>query len=191
MIESDAKSPPVVLVVRQLGLQPLAELLSVYGITCEMLGDGEAIVGSFWGDAEAGLIGNRLLVRADTPVHSVLHEACHYICMTERRREGLHTDAGGDYDEENGVCYLQIILAAFLTGVGSERLMRDMDAWGYTFRLGSAGAWFAQDAEDAFQWLLAHGVIGDDAQPTWQLRRDDSAYASGDDEMPIADGFNP
>ena len=190
MIESDAVSSSVVLTVRQLGLRPLVELLSVYSITCEMLGDGEAIAGSFWGDAEAGLIGNRLLVRADTPVHSALHEACHYICMTDRRRKGLHTDAGGDYDEENGVCYLQIILAAFLTEVGSERLMRDMDAWGYTFRLGSACAWFEQDADDAFQWLLTHGLVNDAGQPTWQIRGGDSAHTPGNDEMPVADRFD-
>jgi hypothetical protein len=35
----------------------------------------------------------------------------------------------------------------------------DMDAWGYTFRLGSARAWFERDAQDARQWLLAHRII--------------------------------
>ena len=30
--------------------------------------------GSYWGDSEAGLRGNALYVRADTPLHSLLHE---------------------------------------------------------------------------------------------------------------------
>ena len=33
--------------------------------------------------------------------------------------------------------------------------MADMDAWGYTFRLGSAHAWFEHDAEDAREFLHA------------------------------------
>ncbi len=28
-------------------------------------------------------------------------------------------------------------------------MCRDMDEWGYSFRLGSAANWFAEDAEDA------------------------------------------
>ena len=40
-----------------------------------------------------------------------------------------------------------------LPGVGRERLMKDMDAWGYSFRLGSTRLWFEQDAEDAKEWL--------------------------------------
>ena len=46
----------------------------------------------------------------------------------------------------------------------------DMDAWGYTFRLGSARAWFEQDADDARQWLLDHGLIGSNEQPLGQVR---------------------
>jgi hypothetical protein len=37
-------------------------------------------------------------------------------------------------------------------------MFRDMDDWGYTFRLGSAAAWFEQDAEDARAWLVEHGL---------------------------------
>ena len=48
--------------------------------------------------------------------------------------------------------------------------MRDMDAWGYTFRLGSAKAWFHQDAEDARDWLLTHQLINQNSQPNWELR---------------------
>ena len=47
-------------------------------------------------------------------------------------------DAGGDDAEENAVCYLQILWADALPGFGRERMFLDMDAWGYTFRLGSA-----------------------------------------------------
>jgi hypothetical protein len=37
--------------------------------------------------------------------------------------------------------------------------MQDMDAWGYTFRLGSARAWFEEDAEDARTWLQQRGLL--------------------------------
>ena len=108
-----------------------------------------AIPGSYWGESEAGLIGNRIYFRPDTPLHSVLHEACHFICMDDARRAQLERDAGGDYDEENAVCYLQILLADEFAGSDSQRMCSDMDAWGYTFRLGSARAWFERDADDA------------------------------------------
>ncbi len=164
------ESRPAVLSVSQLGFGPLCGLLAAYGMQCRLVGDTESIPGSFWGDSEAGLVGNCLLVRGDTPVHSALHEAGHYVCMTAARRSGLHTDAGGDYAEENAVCYLQILLADYLPGVGRQRLMCDMDTWGYSFRLGSARAWFERDAEDAREWLLAHGLIDADRFPTWALR---------------------
>jgi hypothetical protein len=90
--------------------------------------------------------------------------------MDAVRRDGLDTDAGGDFDEENGVCYLQILLAANMPSVGSERLMQDMDAWGYSFRLGSTQAWFTQDAEDAQDWLLDHGIIDESSSPTGRKR---------------------
>ena len=79
--------------------------------------------------------------------------------MTPERRAGLDRDAGGDDPEESAVCYLQILLADALAGVGRERMMQDMDAWGYSFRLGSTRAWFEGDAEDARAWLARHGVI--------------------------------
>lgn len=130
----------------------------------------EAIPGSFWGDDEAGLIGNTLYARSDTPLHSILHESCHYICMDDSRRDGLDTNAGGDYDEENAVCYLQILLANHLLSMGTSRMFQDMDAWGYTFRLGSAQAWFEQDAEDARQWLQNASIIDDQNAVTFKLR---------------------
>lgn len=148
----------------------LAGLLHCYGMQIELLEDGQVIPGSFWGDEEAGLKANKLILRADTPLHSALHEACHYICMDETRRAGLDTNAGGDYDEENAVCYLQILLAAHLPGFGSARMLQDMDDWGYSFRLGSARAWFEQDAADARQTLLDWQLIDQQHQATFSLR---------------------
>jgi hypothetical protein len=162
-----------VLRLTQIGLPVMAGLLEKYGLVCERVETGIVIPGSFWGDEEAGLIENRLLVRLDTPIHSMLHEAAHYVCMPPGRREGLHTDAGGDYDEENGVCYLQILLAGCVPSVGRDRQMQDMDAWGYSFRLGSARAWFERDAGDAFQWLLERGLIDESGRPSWKLRDGD------------------
>ncbi|HEX2162483.1 MAG TPA: hypothetical protein VHM02_00900, partial [Thermoanaerobaculia bacterium] len=120
----------------------LARLLARHGLTLREVPAGAPIPGSFWGEPEAGIVGDEVFVRPDTPVHSALHEACHLICAGDRRA-AIHTDAGGDYAEEDAVCYLQIVLAGELPGVGGARLMADMDAWGYTFRLGSAAVWFA------------------------------------------------
>lgn len=147
------------------------DLLARFGLVLAVVEEGQPIPGSFWGDEEAGLIGTTVYVRPDTPVHSMLHEACHCICMDRARRAWLHTDAGGGYDEEDAVCYLQILLADYLPAVGREQIMRDMDAWGYSFRLGSTRAWFEQDAEDARAWLLEHKLINDEGEPTWQIRR--------------------
>ena len=148
----------------------LEALLGRYGLRLITVADGEPIPGSFWGECEAGLIDDRVYARPDTPLHSILHESCHYICMDASRRDGLHTDAGGGYDEENGVCYLQLLLADQLQGVGRARQFSDMDEWGYSFRLGSSRAWFEQDAEDAVTWLQGHGLIDDQEAPTWRLR---------------------
>jgi hypothetical protein len=134
-------------------------LLDRYGLGLRLVAPEEVIPGSYWGEREAGLIGATLYARLDTPLHSVLHESAHFICMTPERRAGLDTDAGGDDAEESAVCYLQVVLAQTLPNVSRERMCRDMDAWGYSFRLGSAAAWFAEDAEDARDWLLRHGLL--------------------------------
>lgn len=157
--------------VADLPPQALQNLLSTYSIIIELVPNNDVIPGSFWGDSEAGLIKNTLYVRPETPVHSALHEACHYICLDSDRRNALDTDAGGDYDEENAVCYLQILLAAKLPGCSADTLMKNMDSWGYSFRLGSAFSWFQDDAEDAQQWLLKEGLINQDNVPTGQLRK--------------------
>jgi len=103
-------------------------------------------------------------------VHSMLHEVCHIICMSKERRAHLDRDAGGDDLEESAVCYLQIVLADFLAGVGRQRLMLDMDAWGYSFRLGSTERWFTEDADDAKAWLVAEGLLVSTGEPLFCLR---------------------
>lgn len=148
----------------------VAALLDRYGLRLALVAPDEAIPGSYWGETEAGLRDDRLYARLDTPVHSVLHEAGHYICMTPERRAGLDRDAGGDDREESAVCYLQVLLAGELRGVGVERAIADMDAWGYSFRLGSTRAWFENDAEDARRWLRQHGVTDGDDRLTGACR---------------------
>ena len=136
-----------------------AALLARYGLTLERIAAGAPIPGSFWGEPEAGVIGTTVHARDDTPVHSLLHEACHLIVAPDERRVIIHTDASDSQAEEDATCYLQIVLAEELPGVGSARCMDDMDAWGYTFRLGSTRAWFERDAEDARAWLTARGLL--------------------------------
>jgi hypothetical protein len=150
---------PAVLLLNGVDRVAVALLLARYGLALELVAAGEAIPGSYWGDSEAGLRADSLYARLDTPLHSVLHEAGHYVCMSPERRAGLDRDAGGDDLEESAVCYLQVLFADELPHVGRERLFIDMDAWGYSFRLGSTRAWFEQDAEDAREWLRRRGVI--------------------------------
>lgn len=137
----------------------LRALFASYGLAMRWLAPDEIIPGSYWGETEAGLIGAMLYVRDDTPVHSALHEGCHWICADETRRAAVHTDVGGDDLEECAVCYLSILLADALPGFGRARMLADMDAWGYSFRLGSARAWFEQDAADARDWLAAQALL--------------------------------
>ena len=161
--------PNTVLRFEDCDQQSLTDLLRRYGMQVEQAAKGQDIRGSFWGEEEAGLVGHRVVVRSDTPVHSILHEACHYEYIDGQRRSGLDTNAGGDYDEENAVCYLQIILADELNGMSRQRMFDDMDAWGYSFRLGSARAWFERDAEDAQQWLRSSSLIDRENNATFQL----------------------
>lgn len=149
----------------------MRDLLARYRLELVQLEPGADIPGSHWGAPEAGLVGACLYARADTPLHSILHETAHYICMDEARRAQLHTDAGGDDPEECAVCYLSILLAGAIPGFGRERMFADMDAWGYSFRLGSARAWFETDAHDAHRWLLGAGLIDARAAPNGRLRR--------------------
>ena len=148
----------------------LEQLLDRYGLHLQVVSPEQVIPGSYWGEREAGLIGSKLFARLDTPLHSVLHESAHFICMTPERRAGLDTNAGGDDAEESAVCYLQVMLADTLPNVGRERICKDMDEWGYSFRLGSTAAWLAGDAEDARDWLIGHGLLDLQGLPTYDCR---------------------
>jgi hypothetical protein len=150
---------PAVTRLAELPRQAAADFLAGHGLQLLELATDADIPGTYWGAPEAGLIGNTLYARADTPVHSLLHTACHWLCMDPARRARVHTDAGGDDVEEVAVCYLQCLLADQLPGYSRQKLFADMDAWQYSFRLGSARAWFENDSEDAREWLLHRGLI--------------------------------
>ena len=151
----EATDPALVLRLLDIGFDVPGNLLESLGLQLVRVADGETIPGSFWGECEAGLVGSTVYARADTPVHSLLHEASHLLVMPPDRRAAVHTDASDSILEEDAACYLQIVLADAIEGVGSDRLMQDMDAWGYSFRLGSARAWFESDADDARRGLQA------------------------------------
>ena len=146
-----------VMTLQEMDFRVVESLLARLGLRLVMLSAGAEIPGSYWGAPEAGLSGDQLFARPDTPVHSVLHEAAHLLCMGPERRAGLHKsgDAGGDVAEEDAVCYLQILLGDGIAAPGWSRgrLFADMDAWGYSFRLGSTQRWFEHDADEARYWL--------------------------------------
>ncbi|TAN06423.1 MAG: hypothetical protein EPN38_08850 [Rhodanobacteraceae bacterium] len=134
-------------------------LLARHGLELVQVADGALIPGSYWGEPEAGVIATRVFARPDTPLHSLLHEACHLLVADPARRAAIHTDASDSLEEEDATCYLQILLADDLPDFGRARAFADMDAWGYSFRLGSARAWFERDAEDARAFLQMRGLL--------------------------------
>src|SRR5688572_25480691 len=146
------------LTLSDISFDDIAALLARYGLQLERVADGQPIPGSYWGECEAGLIGHNVYARGDTPVHSLLHEAAHLIVLPPERRSQVHTDATDSIEEEDAVCVLQALLGDALPGVGRERVLADMDGWGYTFRLGSALAYFDRDSESAWQWLHVRGL---------------------------------
>jgi len=158
MDTSAPASAPAVTRLQDIAVGDAAALLAAHGLQLVMVEDGAAIPGSYWGEPEAGIIASTVYARGDTPVHSLLHEACHLIVLPPERRALVHTDATDSVPEEDATCYLQIVLAGRLPGVGSTQLMADMDAWGYTYRLGSTRAWFEHDADDARAWLIERGL---------------------------------
>ncbi|HEY0660248.1 MAG TPA: hypothetical protein VGD21_02845 [Lysobacter sp.] len=149
----------VLLTFADIDFNEVAALLARYGLQLQPVTAGEPIPGSYWGECEAGIIGTTVYARHDTPVHSLLHEAAHLIVLPPERREQVHTDATDSVDEEDAVCVLQALLGDELPGVGRARVLADMDEWGYTFRLGSARAYFEHDAETAWQWLAMRGLV--------------------------------
>jgi len=159
MNDAVIEAEPQVTRVGDIRFDDAVALLASHALRLHLVDAAAPIPGSYWGEPEAGIIGSDVYVRDDTPVHSMLHEACHLIVLPPERRALVHTDATDSVPEEDATCYLQIVLAGQLPGVGSDRLMQDMDAWGYTYRLGSTRAWFEQDAEDAKAWLLERGLL--------------------------------
>ena len=156
---------------KDLNSSAVANVLSNYDIQINCLKFDSNIPHSFWGAPEAGRIRNQLYIRDDTPVHSILHESGHYICMPEKQRSDAQVDAKGSAMEENATCYLQVLLADYIQGYNRYHLLRDMDTWGYSFRLGSASIWFNEDAEEVKNWLLNHGIINHHGEITWQYRK--------------------
>lgn len=154
-----------VLRLRDISFADAQGLLARYALRLEHVPDSAPIPGSYWGDCEAGLVGTTVYARSDTPVHSLLHEACHLVVLPPERRVAVHTDATDSVEEEDAVCLLQALLGDLLPGVGRARVLADMDAWGYTFRLGSAAAYFERDAEIAWAWLVARGLVDDERRP--------------------------
>jgi len=146
------------LTLADISFDATASLLARYGLALHRVADGETIPGSYWGECEAGLIGHNVYARGDTPVHSLLHEAAHLIVLPPQRRAQVHTDATDSIEEEDAVCVLQALLGDALPGVGRERVLADMDGWGYTFRLGSAKAYFEHDSDSAWAWLDVRGL---------------------------------
>src|SRR5690606_30187556 len=116
-------SSPDILCVRDIDLADATALLAAHGLVLAKVDEGAPIPGSYWGEPEAGIIAGTVYVRDDTPVHSMLHEACHLIVLPPQRRAAVHTDATDSVAEEDATCYLQIVLADRLPGVGSARLM--------------------------------------------------------------------
>lgn len=161
---------PRVVELGELDPAAVASLLGAFGLELVRIARTDPIPASYWGDSEAGIAGRCVFARDDTPAHSLLHEVSHYVCMSADRRASLWRDAGGDEDEECGVCYLQVLLADRLPGLGRARLLSDLDAWGYSFREGSAAAWFDGDGRAARRWLAARALVDDRGEPTLRLR---------------------
>ena len=150
------------LVLGDIAIGDVAGLLARYGLRLERVADGAPIPGSYWGEPEAGLLGSTVFARDDTPLHSLLHEAAHLIVLPPERRAAVHTDATDSIEEEDAVLVLQVLLGDALPGVGAGRVLADMDAWGYTFRLGTAAAYVRDDADTAWAWLQARGLVDAD-----------------------------
>ena len=151
---------PDVLRLASIDIAAARELLARHGLALACVEDATPIPGSYWGESEAGVIGNVVHARADTPVHSLLHEACHLIVAPRGKRRAASIPTRPIRRPRKtlpAICRSCSPMA--LPGVGRERLCIDMDRWGYTFRLGSARAWFEHDAEDARAWLAERGLL--------------------------------
>ncbi len=150
--------------------QALIPILSRYQLQLTQVSADSKIPHSFWGSPEAGRLKSTLYARVDSPIHSILHETCPYICMPPDQRSLTQVDAVGSALVESACCYLQIVLADHIEGINRQDLMHDMDTWGYSFRLGSTARWFFADSEDARQWLIEFQILNTSNYPTLNLR---------------------
>ncbi|MBP3194486.1 MAG: hypothetical protein J6M05_02315 [Cardiobacteriaceae bacterium] len=169
MNKENNQTAPKVQLLSEINCQNLCNLLLKFGLKTEFVADGADIPGTYWGEPEAGLISDTLFVRRDTPVHSALHEAAHWICMDDKRRRNLHTEAGGTVMEECAVNWLQILLAEELSDVGRENMLADMTAWKYSYREGSVYAWLKGDGLEARDWLIEKQIINKDGELTFSV----------------------
>ncbi|HEX2585054.1 MAG TPA: hypothetical protein VHL14_07975, partial [Steroidobacteraceae bacterium] len=48
-------------------IDQVQDLLSRFDLQLQLVGEDQVIPGSYWGESEAGLIGNNLYARLDTP----------------------------------------------------------------------------------------------------------------------------
>ena len=155
---------------KNINTSSLVAVLNLYGVEINEVEEHLTIPHSFWGAPEAGRRNNTLYVRFDTPIHSILHETCHFVCMPKNQRYLDEIDAAGSTIEESACCYLQLLISDHIEGFTREEHMKNMDEWGYSFRLGSAATWFYRDADDARKWLLEQMIIDQHDQITWKLR---------------------
>ena len=148
----------------------LAALLARFQLGLKRVPVSAAIPGSYWGDSEAGLGASDLYAREDTPVHSVLHETGHFVCMTPEPRKRLFRDAGGGDAEENAVCYLQVLLSEQLPCISKARLFRDMDTWGYSWHASTRAVLVARDhrAGNGDGYRHHHGRLHDGGRSRWR-----------------------
>ena len=163
---------PNVQMRRLKNIQPsaLRPILDRYQLSLNVVPNDSDIPHSFWGAPEAGRYQSTMYAREDTPIHSLLHETAHFICMPPAQRKSESHDAGGSALIENACCFLQIALSDHIPDFSQPIHMHDMDSWGYNFRLGSTARWFYADSDDAREWLQLHSLIDETCQPTWKLR---------------------
>ena len=151
--------------------ESLRPILDKYRLGLTVVAPGCNIPHSFWGAPEAGRLQSELFAREDTPLHSILHELAHYVCMPEIQRKSPKIDAGGSALIEDACCFLQILWSDRVAGFSRHVHLHDMDQWGYSFRLGSSTRWFYADSDDARAWLLQEKIINQQNEPTWEMRR--------------------
>ena len=144
--------------LRDIGFDDVAALLARYGLAARARRRRRADPRQLLGRTRSRPDRPRVHARDDTPVHSLLHEAAHLIVLPpERARRAYRRHRFGRGRRRR----LRAAVAARRRPARRRprALMADMDAWGYTFRLGSARAYFERDAEDAGPGCSARGLV--------------------------------